>query len=70
MGELKEGGEWAITTKKNPNKPCISGNAVAVALACDSLDRCIQFEHVWYASCNTTFGGHKTVSLYWYFTNL
>uniref|UniRef100_A0A8B9NLV6 plus-end-directed kinesin ATPase n=1 Tax=Accipiter nisus TaxID=211598 RepID=A0A8B9NLV6_9AVES len=28
-----------------------------------------QFEHAWYASYNTTFGGHKSVSLYCYFTN-
>lgn len=71
MGELTEGGGCATKKKviKRSNKPCISGNAVVVALACDILNGCSQFEHAWYASYNTTFGGHKSVSLYCYFTN-
>lgn len=40
-------------------KSCISRNAVAVALVCDTLNMCIQFRYVWYASCNEAFGSHK-----------
>lgn len=56
--------------KKNNGTSPYFRKCMAVALACDILNRYIQFEHMWHASCIITFGGHKMVSLYCYFTNL